>query len=76
MTTAPASLGTGDGHLVKTVKSKIMHEVDHVVQEVELKDVLQNSAFMIDAMALIEMMGTVPRTFLHLFSSSSELLFL
>jgi len=63
LTTVPASLGTGDGQLVKTVKSKIMHEVERVVQHVELKDVPQNSALMIDGMALIQMMGTVPSTF-------------
>lgn len=39
-----------------------MHKVERVVQYVELKDVLHNSALKIDGMVFIQMMGTVPST--------------
>ena len=66
LSTVPASLGTNDGQLAKTVKSKLMHELEAVASVCQLQDISSSSAIMIDGMAIIQTLSTVPGTFSEL----------
>ena len=66
LTTVPASLGTSDGQLVKTAKAKLMHEVEQLDPLVDRTEIPHNSALMIDGMALIQIITTVPSSFAEL----------
>ena len=57
----PMSLGTTDGTPCKTVKAKLMHELEKDVKP--LAQVSAGSALIVDGMAFIHQINTMPSTF-------------
>ena len=61
LTPVPMSLGTIDGTLCKTVNAKLMYELEKDVEP--LAQVLAGSALIVDGMAFIHGIHTMPSTF-------------
>ena len=57
----PMSLGTSDGTPCKTVKAKLMHEIEKDVEP--LAQIPAGTALIVDGMAFIQQIYTVPSTF-------------
>ena len=57
----PMSLGTTDGIPCKTVKAKLIHELDKYVDT--LAQVPDGSALIVDGMAFIRQIHTMPSAF-------------
>ena len=57
----PMALGTTDGTPCKTVKAKLMHEFEKDVEP--LAPVPAGSALIVDGMAFIHQINTMPSTF-------------
>ena len=64
LTPVPMSLGTTDGTPCKTVKAKLMHELEKDVEP--LAQVPAGSALIVDGMAFIHQIHTMPSTFSQL----------
>lgn len=57
----PWSLSTGDGCLIKTQKSKLLHQLERYTEPVE--DVPVNAALVVDAMAMLQSLNSPAVTF-------------
>jgi hypothetical protein len=60
----PSSLATSEGDLVKTAKSKLLHKIEEEVPDasVDLPSV-ENKAYILDAMAVLQTLTVIPATF-------------
>lgn len=59
----PLSLATVDGNPTKTVKANLMHMLEEMSPECVNHFLPRNSAIMVDAMALLQSLTRIPKTF-------------
>ena len=59
----PCSLATNEGDLVKTVKSKLVSAVEGEVTDASVDIPVEEKAYIVDAMAMIQTMTEIPDTF-------------
>jgi hypothetical protein len=60
----PCSLATSEGDLVKTQKSKLVHAIEEEAQSSSVSDPpLEDSACILDAMAILQTLTTLPEKF-------------
>ena len=59
----PLSITSFDGGLMKTVKAKLMHAVEEEVSDLYVDRCEGNSAVLIDGMALLQTISSIPLTF-------------
>ena len=60
----PGSLATSEGDLVKTAKSKLLHKIEEDVPDASVDlPVVENKAYIIDAMAVLQTLPVIPETF-------------
>ena len=59
----PCSLATNEGDLVKTVKSKLVSTVEGEVTDASVDIPIEEKAYIVDAMAMVQTMTEIPDTF-------------
>ena len=60
----PGSLATSEGDLVKTEKSKLLHKIEEDVPDASVDlPAVENKAYILDAMAVLQTLPVIPETF-------------
>ena len=66
----PSSLSTSTGDLVKTAKSKLLHAIEDEVPDASVElPAVEDKAYILDAMAVLQTLTTIPSTFGELANS-------